>query len=162
MKTIFKIFMVLVLFASIQYANSADVVKVQRAVPVKPEQLSNPVEPAIKPQSKQTRKSLKSEETPEIKQKKLQELKRESTNYARKHVNMSDEELQSSPYYCNFKNTLTMLGAKNINVLYLYTPNEETLKEVGPKIHGLSYKPKRCVHVSFTFENKPYYTTWCK
>ena len=93
MKTIFKIFMVLVLFASIQYANSADVVKVQRAVPVKPEQLSNPVEPAIKPQSKQTRKSLKSEETPEIKQKKLQELKRESTNYARKHVNMSDEEL---------------------------------------------------------------------
>ena len=31
------------------------------------------------------------------------------------------------------KNTLTMLGAKNINVLYLYTPDEKTLKEVGPK-----------------------------
>lgn len=158
MKNIFKITMLVFLFASVQYANSADVVKVQRAMP-KPvtEQktpaidVKNPV-PQLKPQPKIITETQKAEN--------LAKIKQYSTNKAKEHLRMSPKQLMDATI-CDFKYTLEDLGATNINVIDYFEPDMEQLKRENAKIHGWTYKPKRCTKVYFEYDNKPYYTTWC-
>lgn len=158
MKNIFKITMLVFLFASVQYANSADVVKVQRAMPKPSMEQTPPVVEIEKPAP-----LIKTEPNIDVAKQKsdnLLKIKQYSTNKAKEHLRMSPKQLMDATI-CDFKYTLEELGATNINVIDYFEPDMEQLKRENAKIHGWTYKPKRCTKVYFEYDNKPYYTTWC-
>ncbi len=130
----------------------AEAVTVKRQIPTKPQEpIEQPKEQSLKPEQPQLTSAQK-----------LNKIKKYARNYAKKQLTLKDDEFGYD--YCEMKFTLEGLGAENIYLTmfdpkYVYKDKVET----GFKFNGVIYRHvKRCVKLEFEFENKSYYTGFCK
>lgn len=146
-----KIFFTLTILTMMILPALSAPVTVKRKIPT-----AEPTAPLIE---EKTQKPKSPELTSE---QKLNKIKQYARNYVKKQPTLDEDKIGAD--YCEMKFTMQDMGAENINLTvfnpkYVYKDKVET----GFKYNGIIYRHvKRCIKLEFTFENKEYFTGYCK